>query len=87
MRLSYTTLHEQIKTVDQKAWRLKDYNLYYNLNISDDSLKYKSEILSVKLKNNLTRLKDYYIRKSKNDYGRTFGLGTSLRKDKADMIQ
>ena len=59
MRLSYTTLHEQLKT-GSEAWRLKDYNLYYNLNVSN-SLKYKSEILSVKLKNNLLRLKEYYV--------------------------
>ncbi len=59
VRLSYTTLHEQIKT-GAESWRLKDYNLYYNLNVSNE-LKYESEGLSVKLKNNLTRLKDYYL--------------------------
>ena len=59
LRLSYTTLHEQIKT-GPESWRLKDYNLYYNLNVSND-LKYKSEGLSVKLKNNLSLLKDYYF--------------------------
>lgn len=63
MRLSYTTLHEQLKT-GSEAWRLKDYNLYYNLNVSN-ALKYKSEILSVKLKNNLSRLKNYYINNEK----------------------
>ena len=59
VRLSYTTLHEQIKT-GPESWRLKDYNLYYNLNVSE-ALKHKSEGLSVKLKNNLTRLKKYYF--------------------------
>ncbi len=59
VRLSYTTMHEQIRT-GPEDWRLKDYNLYYNLNISN-KLKYKSEGLSVKLKNNLSRLKKYYI--------------------------
>lgn len=59
VRLSYTTMHEQIKT-GAESWRLKDYNLYYNLNVSN-ALKYESEGLSVKLKNNLTRLKDYYL--------------------------
>lgn len=63
MRLSYTTLHEQIgKTTE--AWRLKDYNLYYNLNVSN-KLKYQSEILSVKLKNNTSRFKDYYLNDKK----------------------
>ncbi len=63
MRLSYTTLHEQLKT-GPEAWRLKNYNLYYGLNFSN-ALKYKSEILSVKLKNNLSRLKDYYFNNEK----------------------
>ncbi len=63
VRLSYTTLHEQIKT-GPESWRLKDYNLYYNLNVSN-KLKYKSEGLSVKLKNNLSRLKDYYLDQDK----------------------
>lgn len=59
LRLSYTTLHEQLCD-GPESWRLKDYNLYYNLNISN-KLKHKSEVLSVKLKNNLTRLQDYYL--------------------------
>jgi len=63
VRLSYTTMHEQIKT-GPESWRLKDYNLYYNLNVSTN-LKYKSEGLSVKLKNNLSRLKDYYLDQDK----------------------
>lgn len=63
LRLSYTTLHEQIGTTSE-AWRLKDYNLYYNLNVSS-KLKYNSEILSVKLKNNISRLKDYYLHDKK----------------------
>jgi hypothetical protein len=63
VRLSYTTMHEQIKT-GPESWRLKDYNLYYNLNVSNN-LKYKSEGLSVKLKNNLSRLKNYYLDQDK----------------------
>lgn len=63
LRLSYTTLHEQIRT-GPESWRLKDYNLYYNLDVSN-KLKYKSEILSVKLKNNISRLKDYYLNNDK----------------------
>ena len=59
LRLSYTTLHEQIET-GLESWRLKDYNLYYDLHISN-KLKYKSEVLSVKLKNNVARIKDYYL--------------------------
>lgn len=63
VRLSYTTLHEQIKT-GAESWRLKDYNLYYNLNVSND-LKHDSEGLSVKLKNNLARIKDHYLERKK----------------------
>ena len=59
LRLSYTTLHEQIGQ-GPESWRLKDYNLYYNLDVSNN-LKYNSEILSVKLKNNISIFKDYYL--------------------------
>ena len=59
VRLSYTTLHEQIDG-GPESWRLKDYNLYYNLDVSN-KLKYDSEVLSVKLKNNISRFKDYYL--------------------------
>ncbi|WP_418636827.1 hypothetical protein [Winogradskyella sp.] len=60
IRLSYTTLHEQLGET-KEAWRLKDYNLYYNLKVSN-KLKFNSEVLSVKLENNLKRLKNYYIK-------------------------
>lgn len=59
IRLSYTTLHEQLNE-STESWRQKDYNLYYNLNVSN-TLKLHSEVLSVKLKNNLKRLKSYYL--------------------------
>jgi hypothetical protein len=59
LRLSYTTLHEQLGT-GPEDFRLKDYELYYNIEVSN-KLKYKSEVLSVKLKNNLSRFKDYYL--------------------------
>ncbi|WP_407557637.1 hypothetical protein [Winogradskyella sp. 4-2091] len=59
IRLSYTTLHEQLDE-SAEAWRQKDYNLYYNLDVSN-KLKFNSEVLSLKLKNNLKRLKNYYI--------------------------
>ena len=60
IRLSYTTLHEQLKESNE-AWRQKDYNLYYNLNVSK-TLKLNSEVLSIKLKNNIGRLKSYYLK-------------------------
>jgi RNase H-fold protein (predicted Holliday junction resolvase) len=63
LRLSYTTLHEQLRT-GPEDFRLKDYELYYNLEVSH-KLKYNSEVLSVKLKNNLSRLKDYYLNHDK----------------------
>ncbi|WP_299103006.1 hypothetical protein [uncultured Winogradskyella sp.] len=59
IRLSYTTLHEQLDE-SAEAWRQKDYNLYYDLDVSN-KLKFNSEVLSLKLKNNLKRLKNYYI--------------------------
>ncbi len=59
IRLSYTTLHEQLNE-STESWRQKDYNLYYNLNVSN-KLKLNSEVLSVKLRNNIKRLKNYYL--------------------------
>jgi hypothetical protein len=64
IRLSYTTLHEQLDD-SAESWRQKDYNLYYNLNVSN-TLKLHSEVLSVKLKNNLKRLKSYYLEDEKS---------------------
>ncbi|NRD24576.1 DUF1574 family protein [Winogradskyella litoriviva] len=60
IRLSYTTLHEQLGETSE-AWRQKDYNLYYDLDISN-TLKFNSEVLSIKLKNNIKRLRDYYLK-------------------------
>ncbi|MHA7941668.1 hypothetical protein ACJOV8_001135 [Formosa sp. 3Alg 14/1] len=59
LRLSYTTLFEQLKEGDER-WRLKDYTLYTDVNL-DSNLKDHFEILSVKFKYNLERLYAYYI--------------------------
>ncbi|MGJ5642329.1 hypothetical protein [Formosa sp. S-31] len=59
IRLSYATLFEKLSDTSED-WRLKDYNLYFNLK-QDYKFKYNSELLSVKLKTNLKRLYNYYI--------------------------
>ncbi|CDF80236.1 conserved hypothetical protein [Formosa agariphila KMM 3901] len=59
LRLSYTTLFEQLKHGDE-VWRLKDYQVYTDIDLNVKPI-YNFEILSVKLKHNLERIYNYYI--------------------------
>lgn len=59
IRLSYTTLYEQLKSGNE-SWRIKDYNLY-TPNRLDSKVVHQFEVLSVKLKTNLKRLLNYYV--------------------------
>jgi len=59
IRLSYTSLFEKLEFTDED-WRLKNYTIYYNIPIHKN-VKYYSELLSVKLKNNIDIIYDYYI--------------------------
>jgi len=63
VRLSYTTLYEQLKKGDE-SWRIKDYNLYTPKRL-DVKVKHQFEVFSIKLKTNIKRLLDYYV------YGKT----------------
>ncbi|WP_435137726.1 hypothetical protein [Formosa sp. A9] len=59
IRLSYASLFETLSETNE-AWRLKDYNLYFHLQ-QDYTFKQHSELLSVKLQNNLNRIYNYYV--------------------------
>ncbi|MBP1839519.1 hypothetical protein [Formosa algae] len=74
LRLSYTTLFEQLKTGDE-SWRIKNYAIYTGVNVDAD-IKHHFEIFSVKFKNNLERLYTYYILKETPDYVNPSGWGT-----------
>lgn len=60
LRLSYATLFEQL-TKGPENWRIKDYELYMKLNLSDD-FRYQSEVLSLPFRQNIKRLYEYYIK-------------------------
>lgn len=83
IRLSYATLFEKLSDTSED-WRLKDYNLYFNLK-QDYKFKYNSELLSVKLKTNLKRLYYYYIlgesEQNISEYGWGINAGLNPPKD------
>ncbi|WMI65934.1 hypothetical protein RBH94_01965 [Aestuariibaculum sp. YM273] len=59
IRLSYTTLFEQLSLLEDK-WRIKDYNIYGPKRL-DFQLNHQFEILSVKLRTNINRILSYYV--------------------------
>ena len=63
IRLSYPTLFEQLK-LGNESWRIKNYVIYTDIDL-DAKPKHYFEILSVKLKNNLSQLKAYYLNDEK----------------------
>jgi len=84
IRLSYTTLFEQLVNGDER-WRIKDYEIYTDINL-DQSFKYHFEILSVKLKNNLKRINDFYIINQNTEFVTIEGWGTnSIRQSSQDI--
>ena len=82
--ISYFTLFSKLGD-GAEAWRVKNYTIYYGLNAK--SLSDCSEVLSNKLKQNISRLYFYYI-KNKNDITCTeFGWGTTYRSELAKDLQ
>lgn len=81
IRLSYTTLFEKLSETNED-WRLKDYILYYKMNLSN-RIKYRFEFLSVKLNNNVKRLYDFYINDDPNLNWDKLGWGTDARSEKS----
>lgn len=84
IRLSYTTLFEQLVNGDE-SWRIKDYELYTDINLGQ-SFKYHFEILSVKLKNNLKRINDFYILNQNSELVTTEGWGTDTNRESSQNI-
>ncbi|BAO76630.1 hypothetical protein [Winogradskyella sp. PG-2] len=78
LRLSYDTLFEQLKD-SPEDWRLKDYNLYTDVNF-DYSLKHNSELLSSGARQALKVLKGYYIDKEPILNCDNLGWGNDLSK-------
>lgn len=59
--VSYLTLFFKLEANPTEAWRIKNYNLYYKINISKNP-KYDTEILNGRLFEHILRLIDYYIK-------------------------
>ncbi|WP_299780176.1 hypothetical protein [uncultured Formosa sp.] len=74
LRLSYTTLFEQLKEGDE-SWRIKNYKIYTDVNL-ESKMKHHFEIFSVKLKYNLERIYNFYILKETPEFVNTSGWGT-----------
>ena len=77
IRLSYTTLYEQLKHTSE-AWRIKDYEIYTDVRLSNQ-LKYKSEVLTMKLENNLEDIYKFYIKKEDLLNTDSLGWGSGLK--------
>lgn len=56
--ISYATLFGNLES-SAESWRLKNYCIYYNINLSSNVIHH-SELLSIDLMKNLKRLKKYY---------------------------
>ena len=66
-------------------WRMKNYNLYYNLNTSTNPKDYM-EIFSFSIKKNIGRIIDYYYYGKSNITCSTLGYG-NLERKQADLIE
>lgn len=84
IRLSYTTLFEQLETGDE-SWRIKDYEIYTDINL-DSKLTYHSEVLSVKLKNNLKRINDFYFLNEHPEFVSNQGWGKHTAREHVQNI-
>ncbi|MFB9054893.1 hypothetical protein ACFFVB_17550 [Formosa undariae] len=85
LRLSYTTLFEQLKEGDEK-WRIKDYTLYTDISL-DSKIKDHFEILSVKLKYNLERIYKYYILNEAVEHVNKWGWASQEREQTPENIE
>ncbi|MDA3779086.1 MAG: hypothetical protein PF487_02455, partial [Bacteroidales bacterium] len=69
--IDYFTLTAQMES-KLESWRLKDYYIYYRLNMKIP-LKYKLEILCKPIDYNLKRLYNYYILNNSEIYYSNYG--------------
>ncbi len=61
LNISYQSLFNPLK-VGKEKWRVKNYNIYYDIELSSSPKEY-SEILSQSFKKNIKRIKKGYIKK------------------------
>jgi hypothetical protein len=84
--VSFTTLYSRLEKGDE-AWRAKNYTIYYGINLTKKLTDY-SEVLSISLPINLTRIKMHYLQGDKNLFSSTHGWGLDYSsKDHNDLIE
>ncbi len=77
--VDYLTLYMSLE-VGPERWRLKNYNIYYGLNLSYAPADH-FEIANGKLKENLRRIRNYYQRGHSDLSCNPYGWGTEYRSD------
>ena len=57
--ISYFSLFEKLDEGDE-SWRVKNYTIYFDLDVSDKLVE-NSEVLSIRLDDNISRISSYYL--------------------------
>ena len=81
MTISYFTLYSSLEA-GPDAWRVKNYNLYYNMNSSNKVLDY-SELFSFKMNLNIKRIVSYYLMGNTAISSTNLGWGTKFNSENA----
>ncbi|TDG37691.1 hypothetical protein EZJ43_00940 [Pedobacter changchengzhani] len=79
--IDYFSLDSKLGT-SVEAWRVKNYTIYYNIDIDQKSVKNNSEMLSSNLKINSEKLNNFYLKKESAITSNKFGWGTSYNSGK-----
>lgn len=83
--ISYFSFYESLEKGDE-AWRLKNYSLYYDIKFKN-SLKNKSELLSIPIAKQFQRLYNYYVLSKNEVHINSFGWDTSYHSSKAMSLE
>lgn len=86
--VDYFTLYSQLEGGIEK-WRIKNYNIYYDLNKFNYSYSDNFELSNGKISTNLDRLKEYYFKHEINSIScNKYGWGTSYKSiNNKDLIE
>ena len=84
--ISYASLWEKLENTTE-SWRVKNYSLYYKINISK-SIVNNTELFSNNLKTNIRRVYHFYVKNEKNISCSSLGWGTDYKSiNSADLIE
>lgn len=82
--IDYFTLFSRLSK-DVEYWRLKNYNIYYKMNLSN-KLADNSELLSINLKSNIRRILSFYLLNKNSITCSKLGFGNNYKKCK-DLVE